>query len=138
MWSSDVENTLELLYPIGGGMGVLRGSVVLDGRGTPQTDRGPPRPCTIERWEPGAIDLACTADAPGIAVISSTPSLGWSATVDGRDTAWHTADVMRRAVPITAGTHRIAWRYTTPGLAIGLLLAAFACLGLALAARFFR
>jgi hypothetical protein len=38
--------------------------------------------------------------------------------------------VLRRAVRLDPGTHRITWRYTTPGLALGGLIAAIAVLGL--------
>jgi hypothetical protein len=38
---------------------------------------------------------------------------------------------MRRAVPIDAGTHRVQWRYATPGLSLGAIAAAIGCLGLA-------
>lgn len=131
LWSADAANTLDLMYPAAGGIGVLRGTVVLEGRGqTPQHDRGPPLPCTIERWDPGAIDLTCTTDLAGYAVVSSTTAAGWQVTVDGNAAAWLTADVLRRAVPIAPGTHRIAWRYAAPGLSVGLVLAAVALLGL--------
>ena len=127
LWSEDPANTLDLMYPPGGHTGVLRGTVVLDGRDRPALpDRGPPVPCVIDRWTPGAIDLTCTADAPAYAAISSTTAAGWRVTVDGAETEWFTADLLRRAAPIPAGTHRIAWRYTTPGLGLGLGLAAAA------------
>lgn len=131
MWSADDANTLDLLYPRGGGTGVLRGSVVLAGAGARAVDRGPPVPCAIDRWDAGAIDVTCTADAAAHAAISSTPSAGWAVTIDGADAAWRTADVLRRAVPIAAGTHHIAWRYRTPGLLVGLALAGLAMLAMA-------
>lgn len=128
MWSADAANTLDLLYPASGGTGVLRGTVVLSGSGAPATDRGPPVPCEIDRWEPGAIDLRCTTDVAAYAVISSSTAAGWNVTVDGSSATWHTADVLRRAVAIAPGTHHIAWRYRTPGLALGLALATLATL----------
>ncbi|MDQ3340971.1 MAG: hypothetical protein M4D80_37920 [Myxococcota bacterium] len=131
LWSADPANTLDLMYPTGGGTGVLRGTVVLEGRNqASQDDRGPPLPCTIERWDPGAIDVTCSTDVPAYAAVSSTSAPGWTVSVDDRDSAWFTADVLRRAVRIEPGTHRIAWRYQAPGLSIGLLLAGIALLGL--------
>ena len=131
LWSTDPSNTLELMYPTGGGTGVLRGTIVLDGRGPPPAiDKGPPLPCTIERWDFGAIDVTCTTDSTGYAAVSSTSADGWTVTIDGTDAEWLTADMLRRAVRIEAGTHRISWRYTTPGLKLGGLLAAIALLGL--------
>jgi len=129
-WSIDPANTLELMYPRAGGTGVLRGTIVLKGAGTARDDQGPPLPCTIARWDAGAIDVTCTTDAPGYAAVSSSAAAGWTATVDGRATPWLTADVLRRAVPIDAGTHAIRWRYRAPGLRTGLLVAAIALLGL--------
>ena len=125
LWSVAPDDALDLLYPPGGHMGVLRGTVVLRGAGEPsRPDRGPPLPCEILAWAPGAIDLACATDAPGYAAVSSSAAAGWTAEVDGRATPWLTADVIRRAVPIDAGAHRVRWRYETPGLAAGLGLAA--------------
>lgn len=118
------------LFAAGGGTNVLRGTVVLKGTGTPRTDRGPPLPCEIDAWTDGDIELACTTDAPGFAAVSSTPAPGWSVTVDGADTDWLVADVLRRAVPIEAGRHRVRWTYQAPGLRIGAILAIAALLGL--------
>ncbi|HLL23251.1 MAG TPA: hypothetical protein VK427_14035 [Kofleriaceae bacterium] len=129
-WSADAANTLDLMFPPAGGIGVLRGTVVLEGRGPARLDRGPPLPCAIERWAPGSIDLQCTSEAPGFAAISSTPAPGWAVTVDDRARDWYVADVLRRAVEIDAGTHQVAWRYATPGLTAGLAIAALAVLGL--------
>jgi hypothetical protein len=115
------DDALDLMYPVGGGIGVPRGTVVLRGRGSARFDHGAPQPCAIERWQPGAIDLTCTG--AGFAVVSSTAADGWSVTVDDLAAGWATADVLRRAVAIDAGTHRIAWRYTTPGFGPGAIAA---------------
>jgi hypothetical protein len=80
--------------------------------------------------DPGAIDVTCTSDVPAYAAVSSATAPGWTVSVDDRDSAWLTADVLRRAVRIEPGTHRIAWRYQAPGLTIGLVLAGIAVLGL--------
>jgi hypothetical protein len=108
--------------------------VVLQGTGRENQDEpSAPEPCTVERWSAGAIDLVCTAheDSTGAyAVVASTPLPGWSVTVDDHATPWLTADVLRRAVAISAGTHRVQWRYRTPGLTVALVLAAIGLLGL--------
>ncbi len=127
-WALDPADALELLFAPAGGTNVQRGTVVLRGTGEAQVDRGPPLPCTIERWDAGAIDLSCTSDRDGYAVVSSSAARGWSVTVDGEDRPWLVADVLRRAVRIDAGTHRIAWRYATPGGTLGLVLAALGAL----------
>ncbi|HUJ60068.1 MAG TPA: hypothetical protein VLX92_16295, partial [Kofleriaceae bacterium] len=75
-------------------------------------------------WDDGAIDVTCTAPQDAYAVVSSTAARGWSAELDGEAVAWRVADVLRRAIAIPRGTHRVAWRYAAPGLAPGLALAA--------------
>lgn len=123
LWSADPGNALDLLFPAGGGTGVLRGAIVLAGRGEPGPPAREPRACGIERWVEGDIALACTAAAPAYAAISSTAAPGWSVTVDDAPADWRTADVLRRAVAIPAGPHRVHWRYVTPGLAPSVWLA---------------
>lgn len=118
------------MFAAGGGTNVLRGTVVLKGTGTSSADRGPPLPCEIQTWTDGDIDLACTTDAAGFAVVSSTPAPGWSVTVDGAAADWLVADVLRRATPVAPGLHHVHWTYTTPGLRTGAILALAALLGL--------
>jgi len=86
--------------------------------------------CNVAQWTAGAIDVTCTVVSDGYAAVTSTPSPGWTVRVDGRAEPWLTADVLRRAVPVTTGTHRIAWRYTPPGLSLALVLAALGALSL--------
>jgi hypothetical protein len=124
-WLADTGRALAQLFPPAGTRGAGRGRIVLAGTGTPSEEADTqPRACTIERWDPGAIDLACTADVDAYAVISSSARDGWSVEVDGAPATWVTADVIRRAVAIPAGTHAIRWRYAAPGLALGVVLAA--------------
>jgi hypothetical protein len=131
-WQRDEHATLRSLFPPGGGRGkVGRDQIVLAGDGVPNEEAGAPKPCTIERWDAGAIDLTCMADAEAYAAISSTAANGWTATVDDVPTAWVTADVLRRAVPLPTGSHHVRWRYATPGLSAGLT---FAAAGIALLA----
>ncbi|MDX2087743.1 MAG: hypothetical protein SFX73_07830 [Kofleriaceae bacterium] len=130
-WSIATEDALDNMFSLGGGSNVLRGTVMLKGTGpvSPGTTRDV-EPCSIERWDAGDIALACTASAPGYAVVSSTTSPGWSVTVDGEAAPWLTADVLRRAVAVSPGAHRIHWTYSIPGLPIGLLIAAAGVLAL--------
>jgi len=131
LWAGSTANALALSYPLAGGTGVLRGVTVLGGVRPDSRSKGdPPLPCEVERWDPGAIDLQCTAKDAGYATVSSTAFAGWTVTVDGREEPWLVADVLRRAVAIPAGTHAIEWRYATPGLSAGLVLAGIAIAGL--------
>jgi hypothetical protein len=121
----DVATAIARLFPPGAGRGLGSGLVVLQGRGAEHQDEPTPaQPCTIERWEAGAIDLSCDATAAAYAVVSSTPARGWSVTVDDREAPWLVADVLRRAVAAPRGEHRIAWRYHAPGLRPALVIAA--------------
>jgi hypothetical protein len=131
IFAPDVDTALARLFPPGSDRGLSSGVVVLEGHGSQQQDEpGPAQPCKVLRWDAGAIDVECTADRPAYHVISSSAARGWSVTVDGRDTPWLVADVIRRAVPLTPGTHRIEWRYAAPGLRIALVLAALGILAL--------
>ena len=121
-WAVDPGDALALLFPDGGGTGILRGTIVLGGGGPPGPSSAEPRPCTIAAWRDGDIELSCASDGAGYAVVSSTAAAGWAVTLDGRDTAWLTADVLRRAVAIPAGAHRVHWTYAVPGLGAGALV----------------
>jgi hypothetical protein len=129
-WAVDPGDALALLFPAGGGTGVLRGTLVLGGSGPLGPSSREPQRCAIRGWRDGDIDLSCTSDAAGYAVVSSTAAAGWTVSVDDRDADWLTADVLRRAVAIPAGTHRVHWTYATPGLLLGELVALAGVLGL--------
>jgi hypothetical protein len=129
LFVDDVDTAIARLFPPGAGRGLGSGLVVLHGRGSENQDEpGVAQPCTIERWSGNAIDLLCAATGPAYAVVSSTAAAGWSVSIDGRATPWLVADVMRRAVAVAAGDHRIAWRYHARGLAVALVLAALGVL----------
>jgi hypothetical protein len=129
IFARDVDTALDRLFPPGSSSGLSSGMIVLQGEGAQNQDEpGPAQPCKLVRWDAGAIDLECTAERDAYAVISSTAARGWTAQIDGREVPWLVADVMRRAVPLTPGAHRIAWRYRPPGLTIALALAALGIL----------
>ncbi len=123
-WAIDPEDALAHLFTSATGTNVLRGTVVLRGRGEPRNDKGPPLPCEVTHWRPGDQVVRCTSDLDGYAVISSGSAPGWSVAVDGVERPPLVADVLRRAVRVDAGTHVIAWRYAAPGLIAGGVLAA--------------
>jgi len=121
-WAVDPGDALALLFPAGGGTGMMRGMTVLAGGGPLGPSSREPRPCAIRAWRDGDIDLSCTADTAGYAVVSSTPAAGWTVSLDDRGADWLTADVLRRAVAIPTGAHRVHWTYTVPGLRAGALV----------------
>jgi hypothetical protein len=130
-WSRAIDpaDAIALLFPVDGVKPLARGVTVLAAAGPAQAERGPPLPCTIETWTAGDIALSCETDAPGYAVVSSSASPGWSVTVDDAPSAWLTADILRRAVAVSAGAHRVHWVYRAPGLSVGVAIAG---LGIAL------
>lgn len=80
-------------------------------------------PCLLEKPEAEHVILNCQATRPGYAVLLDEWTYGWTATVDGIATPIERADVVARALPVSAGKHRIEMRYRTPGLRLGLWLA---------------
>lgn len=133
-WTRDPADALALMFAPGGGTNIGRGTVVLFGASTDRRGRpapSPPSPCSVTAWTAGEIQLACAAESDGYAVVTSSAMAGWTASVDGVETPWEVADVIRRAVPVARGTHAIAWSYTPPGVIAGLVLAAFGALVLA-------
>lgn len=92
--------------------------IVLSGRG----NDGPGHelsPCAIESPRPEIVRLTCDATTDGYAVLLDAFAIGWSATVDDRPAKIERAEMICRAVSITAGHHVLEFRYTTPGLALG-------------------
>jgi len=129
-WAIDPGDALALLFPGGGGTGVLRGTTVLAGAGPSGPTATEPRPCAVEIWQASDIALSCTADRPAWAVVSSSAAPGWTVTVDGRAADWLTADVLRRAVSIPPGRHELHWTYAAPCLTAGALVALAGAVGL--------
>ena len=129
LWQRDPAEALGLMFTRGGGTSLHRGTIVLDGAGPAGASPLDPAPCTVLAWEPGDIELACRE--AGYAVITSSPADGWTAMVDGAPRPWVTADVLRRAVKVSANAG-VAWRYQAPGFAPGVMLAAVGVLVLAM------
>ncbi|HEV7554018.1 MAG TPA: hypothetical protein VGO00_01120, partial [Kofleriaceae bacterium] len=121
--ATNVDDAIELVFQSIATKPLPPGTIVVDATGDNHDDRGPPLPCTIDHWEAGDIAVRCTTDAYGYAAVTSSPAEGWTVTVDGNDSVWHTADVLRRAVAVDTGTHVIAWRYRVPWLRGGVIVA---------------
>jgi len=118
------------------------GAVRLSGPGDHYSD-GDERPgaCAIERPFPEHVVLHCRASRPGRVVLLDEWTDGWTATVDGAATPIERAEVIFRAVAVTAGEHTVEMRYRTPGLRAGLLVSlggTVLFLGLVLANRRLR
>jgi hypothetical protein len=86
-------------------------------------------------WRPGAGSARIVEDTPGstrIEVQAAEPALlvlndawapGWSATVDGTSAEVLRANWVVRAVTVPTGSHRVEFRYHTPGLRVGWFVA---------------
>jgi uncharacterized membrane protein YfhO len=74
----------------------------------------------------------CTAHEPGLAVFVEQYDRGWQATVDGQSARLLRANLIMRALPIVAGTHRIVLEFRTPGLRAGAVLSVASLLVLGL------
>jgi hypothetical protein len=76
----------------------------------------------------GAVpdEMTIEADAPrnGYVVVADTFYPGWIADVDGRPATIYRANLSVRAIPVTAGHHRIVLRYEPPGWRSGLIVSA--------------
>lgn len=92
-------------------------------RPAPRESSAPIGPCPLlARW-PEEVTLDCASPDGGFAVLLDEWAPGWSATVDGRAETVLPADGLFRAVPVGPGRHRVVFRYRTPGLRIGAVVA---------------
>jgi hypothetical protein len=84
--------------------------------------------CRLESYGPNRLVAACTAQERGLAVFVEQYDRGWRATLDGNPVALLRANLIMRALPVEAGTHRIVLEYHTPGLAGGAAISALCLL----------
>jgi uncharacterized membrane protein YfhO len=101
-----------------------------EARGLPPLSDGRTGRAEVVR-EGDALDIR--AEGPGILVVTEAWDLGWSAEVDGAHTPIVRVNQAEMGVAVGPGTHRVVFSYRSPGLIVGLLFAAAAALGLALA-----
>jgi len=95
------------------------------------SDGGEPRPCTLESFDNTRIVALCSTPSPTVAVFVEQYDRGWSATVDGESAPIVRANLLARAVPLSAGSHRIELQYRTPGLWLVMWLSVMGLLGAA-------
>jgi hypothetical protein len=101
------------------------------------SERRPEVNCT--RWDPEIREFVVRSEAGARLVLSEQFFPGWQATVDGSAgpvDRWREAFLSVRVPP---GSHRVAFRFRSPGLRRGALLSLVAAFGLVIAAtRRFR
>jgi hypothetical protein len=74
--------------------------------------------------QPERVVLSVRASAPGYLLLADAWYPGWIARVDGADTPIHRADLIFRAVPVSAGTHEIVFEYRPTTFYVGAALSA--------------
>jgi hypothetical protein len=84
------------------------------------------------------VELRATLDRRGLVVLDDALFDGWRVEVDGRSAPVVRVDSVLRGVVVPAGTHRIVWSYTVPGIRLGAALSLFAALALLAAALLSR
>lgn len=90
---------------------------------------GAARPALVARLaedRPERVVAELTSDSAGLLVLADLFYPGWTAEVDGRPSEILRADGVFRAVALTAGSHRVAFRYQPLSVKIGAALSAAA------------
>jgi hypothetical protein len=82
-----------------------------------------------------AVRMHALLSDAGYVVLADAWAPGWTARVDGVETAVHRANVAFRAVGVTAGRHEIELRYRPRGLTAGLVITALSIAAALAAAR---
>ncbi len=86
------------------------------------------------RDAPGDTALEVEADGAALLVVNDARVPGWTARVDGAAVPIVAANYLARGVWVPAGKHQVEFRYATPGLRAGWLVALAAVLACAAAA----
>lgn len=77
-----------------------------------------------EKYQENESVIKVTSTKPGLLFISDTYYPGWQAFVDGTKTPIYRADFAFRAIPLSAGTHKVQMIYMPASFIKGLKLAA--------------
>ncbi|HEX3302323.1 MAG TPA: YfhO family protein [Thermomicrobiales bacterium] len=77
---------------------------------------------TITRYQPERIEIAVTAAADGLLVVSDTYTTGWHATVDGTSAPIYPTNLALRGIPVSQGTHTVVLTYSPPWLRPGIII----------------
>lgn len=96
----------------------------------------PDAPCTTATVTGLVIDgdevrLTATLDGEGLLVLCEQAFPGWTVTVDGEERPVWTVDSLFRGVALEAGAHAVVFRFRPRSLRLGLFLAGFGVLALA-------
>lgn len=85
----------------------------------PQGPRADFKPARIMEYSPHRVVIDADLNAPGYLFLSDLYYPGWTATDNESPAPIMPANLAFRAVPLSAGTHRVVLSYTPPGLKLG-------------------
>ena len=80
------------------------------------------------------ISIDATAQRPSLLVLTDVYYPGWTVTVDGHSAPIERVDYLLRGVPISAGTHRIEFRYQPASFTAGWIISLISTLAVIAAA----
>lgn len=86
--------------------------------------------CELTSYSPRRLRARCQAARDAVAVFVEQFDPGWRATVDGKPAPVARANLVMRAVRVTAGDHEIALEYHAPGFRLGLAITLLTLAGL--------
>ena len=96
----------------------------------PTLQGGESHACTLESFANTRLVALCSTPSPTLAVFVEQYDPGWSALVDGKVAPLLRANLLMRAVPLSAGSHRIELQYRAPGLRMAIFLSVMGLLAL--------
>lgn len=85
---------------------------------------------TVLNYRPEHVSIEAELDSPGILVLSDADYPGWHAQVDGRDVPILRANLLFRAVALSAGYHRVEFVFDPLSWRLGLALTSASVLAL--------
>jgi hypothetical protein len=132
-WSMDDEQTLTLLQSEGFDPAA---EVVLAGTGLPgeRTLEVAGATVIVLVYEPERVIVQVDAPHDGWLVLSDAFYPGWEASVDGNRATIERADVLFRAIRVSAGSHQVSMRFRPTSLRVGAVISVVALLSVLLVA----
>jgi hypothetical protein len=73
----------------------------------------------IRRYENQAVDIDAASDAPAMLVLADSFDPGWRVYVDGKEDKIFRANAFFRAISLSAGKHRVEFRYEPWSFTVG-------------------
>ncbi len=83
---------------------------------------GPSETVTIDRYEPGRVELTAHVQSPGLVVLADVFYPGWELTVNDKPTPILRANRAMRGALVGAGTHRLVYTYRPRSVWLGATL----------------